>query len=136
MKYISHPFVDSLFSQTHNGGKLWKDKIEKRREREKRKNIIIQDISLQKKEEKVFPSGKKGEKVFPSGKKGEEEEISGSQKWWVAVLLGLIFFIIASPCFLSFTNSFLGTGNNGSITLFGLFIHMLIFIIFVRIILY
>ena len=67
---------------------------------------------------------------------------TSGQKWWVAVIVGFIFFILASPSLFKLTNKLLKTiylpnsYSNGSTTLFGLFLHMLIFIIIIRFILW
>lgn len=67
---------------------------------------------------------------------------SNGQKWWMAVIVGFIFFIIASPSFFKITNKlfrlicFPYTYYHGSATLIGLFLHMFIFILVIRFILY
>lgn len=71
-----------------------------------------------------------------------EEQTTNGQKWWIAVLIGFLFFILASTPAFKITNKlfkciyFPRSYSNGAITLFGLFIHMLLFIIVIRIILW
>lgn len=59
-------------------------------------------------------------------------------KWIVAVLFGILFFILASPYMFKLTNSLVSTvglytTNVGGLpSLFGLIVHMIIFILMVR----
>jgi hypothetical protein len=72
----------------------------------------------------------------------ESQDNTNGQKWWLAVIFGLIFFIVASPSFVKLTSKIAKnlllpkTYLSGGITFFGLFLHMLIFIFIVRFILY
>lgn len=108
---IDEILQDSLLSQVHNGGNKW---------------------SKRKKMGKYDKKSLNNAKLFT---------ITSGQKWWMAVIVGFIFFIIASPSFFKLTqkltNFFLPIIYcQGQITLFGLFVHTLIFIIIIRIILY
>lgn len=77
----------------------------------------------------------------PNGKPYCTEPTSG-QKWWAAVLLGLIFALISSPAAYYITSSV--TTSLGGIPLMygagpnfaGLVVHTLIFIVIVRVILW
>lgn len=67
---------------------------------------------------------------------------TSGQKWWAAVLLGLVFAIISSPVAYNITNYFVVSSGGAAIyagqgpTLAGLVIHTLIFILIVRLILW
>lgn len=67
---------------------------------------------------------------------------TNGQKWWMAVIIGFIFFILASPSSFKISNKMFKilylpkSYSNGAITLFGLFVHMLFFIIIIRLILW
>lgn len=69
-------------------------------------------------------------------------QVTSGQKWWAAVILGFIFFIISSPAAYNITSQITlstvgtplmyGTGP----TLAGLLFHTLIFVLVVRLILW
>ena len=69
-------------------------------------------------------------------------QVTSGQKWWAAVLLGFIFFLISSPVAYNITSQvtlntigvplMYGTGP----TLAGLLIHTVIFVLIVRVILW
>ncbi len=69
-------------------------------------------------------------------------QATNGQKWWMAVIIGFLFFILASPSLFKASNKlfkmirFPGSYTGGMTTLFGLFIHMLVFILIIRIILW
>jgi len=72
----------------------------------------------------------------------EENEITSGQKWWAAIVLGLIFAIISSPPLYLVTTTLTekagGTslsGRNGP-TIPGLILHTVIFILIIRLILW
>ena len=68
----------------------------------------------------------------------DEKELDGNEKWLIAVLLGIVFLIVASPLVFRFSNSIFGyigwntTKPSGSPTPFGWIIHVIAFIIIVR----
>lgn len=67
---------------------------------------------------------------------------TNGQKWWMAVIIGFLFFILASPSAFKTSNKlfkciyFPRSYYDGSTTLFGLFVHMLAFVLIIRIILW
>lgn len=67
---------------------------------------------------------------------------TNGQKWWMAVIIGFLFFVLASPSAFKTSNKlfkciyFPRSYYDGATTLFGLFVHMLIFILIIRIILW
>ena len=81
-----------------------------------------------------------------------DNKLTSEQKWWVSLLLGLLFVFISSPFFYVFTNYvfnlFCGTciyvdsiDNGycvvyGGPTLLGLFIHFIIFTLVIRFLLW
>jgi hypothetical protein len=67
---------------------------------------------------------------------------TSGQKWWAAVLLGLIFLVLSSPSFYTLSNGLARTiggpftlGERGP-TLWGLLVHTLLFVLVVRLILW
>jgi len=69
-------------------------------------------------------------------------QATSGQKWWMAVILGFLFFILASTSSFKISNKifksiyFPKSYSGGAATLFGLFVHMLIYILVIRIILW
>ena len=67
------------------------------------------------------------------------KDISSTEKWLIAVLLGVIFLIVASPLIFQFSDTIFGyvgwntVRSNGKPTPFGWILHMLAFILIVRI---
>lgn len=70
------------------------------------------------------------------------DQPTSNQKWWAAILLGFLFALVSSPLAYLGTNYFfthLGGANTTSCsgsTLFGLFIHTIVFILLIRLILW
>ena len=68
----------------------------------------------------------------------EEDEISEQEKWTIAFLIGILFFIAASPILFRLSDqilSFIGLhtlDQKGNPTGFGWAIHVAVFIILVR----
>jgi len=69
-------------------------------------------------------------------------QATNGQKWWMAVIIGFLFFILASPSAFKMSNKlfkciyFPRSYYDGATTLFGLFVHMLAFVLIIRIILW
>ena len=67
---------------------------------------------------------------------------TSGQKWWAAVIIGFIFALVSSPpaynitTYLSSYTTGLKTIKSAGPTLYGLFIHTIIFIIIIRFILW
>lgn len=69
---------------------------------------------------------------------------TNTHKWWAAILLGIIFFMLAIPYSYYLTNyisvmtgtNALATEHAGSPTVLGVLVHMVLFIVIVRIILW
>lgn len=63
---------------------------------------------------------------------------TGGQKWWAAVLLGLVFAIVSSPVAYQLTDKIprLTTTSRYGPTLQGLLLHTAVFILLVRLILW
>jgi len=58
---------------------------------------------------------------------------TSSEKWWYAFVIGILFFLLSSSFAYGITNGIIGmTYADSSPTIFGLFIHGLIFVIIVR----
>lgn len=64
---------------------------------------------------------------------------TNGQKWWAAVLIGIIAFIIFSPSFYSLTNQLIGDCILGGYcypNLLGLLLHVVIFVLIIRLLLW
>ena len=68
--------------------------------------------------------------------------LSDTDKWLAAVIIGVVFLIIASPIIFKFSNSIFKyiklptIRGNGMPTIFGLLIHTLAFILIVRLLMH
>lgn len=61
---------------------------------------------------------------------------TSSEKWWYAFVIGILFFLLSSSFAYGITNGIIGmTYANSSPTMFGLFIHALVFVIIIRLVL-
>jgi hypothetical protein len=74
------------------------------------------------------------------GKKELKEAPTNSEKWWAAILVGILFALFSSNLMYGITDSFLSgmnlntfTGNCGGPTIFGLILHTIIFTLIIRI---
>jgi len=99
---------------------------------------------------KITPISEYKESEFPTKEidiKNDSDDqtcvvVDGTQKWFIAVLLGLIFLIISAPLIYRLTNGILSkirlntTYKNGTPTPFGYVLHMIIFIVIVRILMH
>ncbi|MFS8158623.1 MAG: hypothetical protein ACMG6E_00150 [Candidatus Roizmanbacteria bacterium] len=69
----------------------------------------------------------------------EQKEINNTEKWIIALLLGLIFFIVSHKLAFAISNSILSkiglhtTNQRGNATGFGWTVHLIIFIALVRV---
>ena len=115
MKYFIEPFRYSAISQVYNGSN--NKKIED----------IISDLDNINKKIKTSQ--------YQQAQKTKTSEITSGHKWIISVVLGILFFILASPLFIDITSSIIGSLHKKSSSLATLFINTLIFILFVRIIL-
>lgn len=67
------------------------------------------------------------------------KDIDPTEKWLIAVLLGIVFLIVASPLVFSFSNAIFGyvgwntVKENGKPSSFGWVLHLAAFIIIVRV---
>lgn len=67
--------------------------------------------------------------------------VTSSMKWWLAIVLGLLFFVVSSPLSYRLTNSIwnglkLPGGGLGSPTLIGSLLHAVVFAIIIRILIW
>lgn len=85
-----------------------------------------------------------GSRLAPTGNGTETKNstpATNGQKWWIAILIGIIAFIFYSPIAFNITNYLsVNTGgiqiNNGGPNLAGLLLHTIIFILIIRILLW
>lgn len=83
-------------------------------------------------------SAKQNNQVFAANNTWSETD-----KWWIAIFLGLLFAIFASPLLFGLTNIFIGGALSTvplyeplGATIFGLVVHTIIFIFVIRILLW
>lgn len=115
------------------------DNIEENKDNIDNKDIIIEDN----KDEEISFKDKliNGSRLAPTGNGTETKNTTpatNTQKWWIAILIGILAFIVYNPGFYAMTNYLsVNTGgiqiNNGGPNLAGLLLHTLIFIIILRI---
>lgn len=79
--------------------------------------------------------------VYEAPTNSTTEQISSGQKWWAAILLGIIFLIVSSPlAYLGSSSLSVSLGGmplaNGGPNIPGLLLHTAIFILIVRLILW
>jgi protein-S-isoprenylcysteine O-methyltransferase Ste14 len=60
---------------------------------------------------------------------------TNSEKWWCAIVLGVLFALISSSFVYSITNNVVHTWCGGGATILGVFIHTLVYILIVRLLL-
>lgn len=61
---------------------------------------------------------------------------TNAQKWWFAIVAGLLFALISSPFVYGITNSFLGkTTTVGGPTFWGILLHTIVYILLLRLLL-
>lgn len=119
MKYFIEPFRYSLLSQLHNGGNISKINPD-----------VISDMK------RISNSGKHTiDKKELKELKEAKDEITSSHKWIISIMLGFIFFILASPMFMNITNYVIKNRQTKGFNVTTLLINTIIFILFVRIIL-
>lgn len=69
---------------------------------------------------------------------GDIKLVTNAEKWWFSLLIGIIYFIFASPALFGITNGITNalclpsTCNCGGATIFGLFLHTIIVVLIVR----
>lgn len=68
--------------------------------------------------------------------------LSDTDKWFVAIIIGIVFLILAAPLVFKFSNMIFKPlklptiKENGTPTIFGLLIHTIVFIIIVRLLMH
>lgn len=127
--FFTEPFRYSGFSQVYNGGKY--------KDRDKVNKIDKIMANIEEINNKLSLLDNKKNKNTNNVNNGSSgiDEITNLHKWIVAVFLGVIFFILASPMFMNITNSLIKMRPTKGFNLLTLFINTIIFILFVRIIL-
>lgn len=63
-------------------------------------------------------------------------QLNNTQKWWISIAVALLAGLIFSPFTYGVTNSLFGKSINGTATFGGLFLHIIVFALLLRLIMW